>query len=125
MQRGRGVNGVPKRRVSRLNSKVPQHDGVSLDAVSFLVIVGGIQEFPGQVGPLSTHPFSIQTANLHQLLLQGQHSSCVCALWTEESSESCNVAFIYSNNDNKMNLQSLKSKRLIKKCNKIGSALRS
>lgn len=79
---GRGVNGVTKRGIRRLNSQVSQHEGVSLDAVTLLVIISGIEKLPGKIGPLTSHTFSIQVAHMHQLLLQGQNSSCVGTLRT-------------------------------------------
>lgn len=56
---GRGVNGVAERGISCLNSQVPQHEGVSLDAVTLLIIISGIEELPGKIGPLASHTFSI------------------------------------------------------------------
>lgn len=56
---GGGVNGVAKRGISCLNSQVSQHEGVRLDAVTLLVVVGGIEKLPGKIGPLTSHTFSI------------------------------------------------------------------
>lgn len=78
----RGVDGVTEGRVGCLNSQVSQHEGVGLDAVALLVVVGGVQELPGEVGPLAPHPLAIQTAHVHQLLLQGQDSARVGPLRT-------------------------------------------
>lgn len=73
----RGVDGVAEGRVGRLDSQVSQHEGVGLDAVALLVVVGGVQELPGEVGPLASHPLAVQTAHVDQLLLQRQDSARV------------------------------------------------
>lgn len=65
MQGDRGVDGVPQRGVGCLDSKVPQHDEVGLDAEVLLIIVGGVEQVPGQVSPLATHHHLIQTAYLN------------------------------------------------------------
>lgn len=82
MKRCRGVDGVAEGRVGCLHSQVPQHEGVGLDAVALLVVVGGVQELPGEVGPLASHPLAVQAAHVHQLLLQGQDSARVGPLRT-------------------------------------------
>lgn len=86
VQGDRGVDGVPQRGVCCLDSEVSQHDGVGLDAVALLVVVGGVEQLPGQVSPLATHPLPVQMAYLNQLLLQGQNPPCVSSLWREETS---------------------------------------
>lgn len=65
MQGDRGVDWVPQRGVGCLDSEVSQHDGVGLDAVALLVVVGGVEQLPGQVSPLATHHHLIQTAYLN------------------------------------------------------------
>lgn len=82
VQWGWRVDRITQRGVGRLDSEVPQHDGVSLDAVALLVVIGSVQELPGEVGPLSAHSLSVQTADLHQLVLQGQHPARVGTLRT-------------------------------------------
>lgn len=55
---------------------------MSLDAVTLLIIICSVQELPGEVGPLATHALTVQTAHVHQLLLQGQDSARVGPLRT-------------------------------------------
>lgn len=59
MEGGRGVDGVAERGIGCLNSQVSQHEGVSLDAVTLLIIISGIEKLPGKIGPLASHTFSI------------------------------------------------------------------
>ena len=73
-------NWVSQGRVSGLYSEVPQQQWVSLDAVPFLIIVGGIKQFPREVGPLTSNGLSVQLPDVHRHLLKHQHPRGVNAL---------------------------------------------
>lgn len=82
VQRGGRIDGVAQGRVCGLHGQVSQQHRVGLDAVALLVIVGGVQELPGEVGPLASHALCTHMADVHKLLLQSQHPPCVCPLLT-------------------------------------------
>lgn len=73
-------NWISQGRVSGLDSEVPQKEWVSLDTVPLLIIVGGIKQFPWEIGPLASNSFRIQLSDVHQELLKHQDPRRVNAL---------------------------------------------
>lgn len=53
---------------------------MSLDAVALLIIIGEIQKLQAEVGPLTFHSLTVQTSDVHHLLLQGQQTATVGTL---------------------------------------------
>lgn len=80
MQRFWRINGIPQWRICCLDREVSQEKRVSLYAVTLLVIICSIKQFPRKIGPLTSHSFSIQLADLEQQLLKGEYSPSVNSL---------------------------------------------
>lgn len=60
--------------------QVPEEDGMGLDAVAFLIVVGGIKQLPRKVGPLSSDSFAVQFPHLDQELLKRENTAGVDTL---------------------------------------------
>lgn len=80
MERFRGINRITKGRVCGLYGQVPQEDRMSLDTVAFLIIVGGVEQLPRQICPLSSDGFTIQFPHSYQKFLKGKHPTRVNTL---------------------------------------------
>lgn len=75
-----GVDGVTQRGLGRLHRQVPQQERVSLNAVALFIVVGGVEQLPGQIGPLTTHTLLTQRPQLEHTLLQRQHTARIRTL---------------------------------------------
>lgn len=73
-------NWISQGRVSGLNGEVPQKEWVGLDTVTLLIIVGGIKQFPWEIGPLTSNSLSIQLPDVDWELLKHQDPCSVNTL---------------------------------------------
>ena len=65
----RRVDTVAEGRVCSLNGEIPEEGGVGLDTVPLLVIIGQVEEFPGQVCPHGSNGLAVQQSHVYYLIL--------------------------------------------------------
>lgn len=53
---------------------------MGLDAIALFIIIGHVQQFQAEVGPLPTHHFRIETSYMDYYFLQGKHMTVVGTL---------------------------------------------
>lgn len=63
-----------------MHSEVSQEDGVCLDAVALFIVICGIQQLPGEIGPLTSDSFVIKFSHLYQQFLKSEDSPSVDSL---------------------------------------------
>ncbi|KAL8168773.1 UNVERIFIED_CONTAM: hypothetical protein K2H54_016603 [Gekko kuhli] len=80
MERCRGINRGAMRRVRRLYGQVPQQEEMRLHAEAFLVVVGGVEHLPRQVGPLASDSFRTELPHRQREFLKGQRAAGANAL---------------------------------------------